>query len=41
MNAQLPSPVQRLSTFVPTKENVLSDTETEWTVRLQQNDVCI
>ena len=33
--------VQRLSTFNPSKSRVLSETETEWTVRLHPNDVSI
>ncbi|CAF9942863.1 MAG: Polynucleotide 5'-hydroxyl-kinase grc3 [Alectoria fallacina] len=31
-------PVQRLSTFDPSRSSVLSETETEWTVRLNPND---
>ena len=37
--AQLMVPVQRLSTFDTSKSKVLSETETEWTVRLHPNDV--
>ena len=36
---QIADPVHRLSTFVPTDGNVLHETDTEWTVRLQRNDV--
>lgn len=32
-------PVQRLSTFDMSRSKVLSETETEWTVRLHPNDV--
>ncbi|KAM0798638.1 hypothetical protein BDR22DRAFT_858303 [Usnea florida] len=32
------SPVQRLSTFDPLRSKVLSETETDWTVRLHPND---
>ena len=35
------SPVQRLSTFDPLRSKVLSETETDWTVRLHPNDVSI
>ena len=31
---------ENLSTFVPSKDNVLSDINAEWTVRLVENDVC-
>ena len=34
-------PVQRLSTFDPSRSSVLSETETEWTVRLNPNDVSV
>ncbi|KAL2039430.1 hypothetical protein N7G274_007702 [Stereocaulon virgatum] len=30
--------VHRLSSFIPTESNVLSETDTEWTIRLQRND---
>lgn len=33
--------VQRLSTLDPIRSNILSETETEWTVRLHPNDVSI
>ena len=33
------SPIQRLSTFNPTRSKVLSETENDWTVRLHPNDV--
>ena len=36
---QTAGPVHRLSTFIPTESNVLSETDTEWTIRLQRNDV--
>lgn len=39
--AQPMAPVQRLSTLDPSKSKVLSQTETEWTVRLHPNDVRI
>lgn len=39
--AQSMAPVQRLSTFDPSKSRVLSETETEWTVRLHPNGVSI
>lgn len=32
------TPVQRLSTFDPLRSKVLSETETDWTVRLHPND---
>ena len=35
------TPVQRLSTFDPLRSKVLSETETNWTVRLHPNDVSI
>lgn len=35
------TPVQRLSTFDPLRSKVLSETETDWTVRLHPNDVSI
>ena len=35
------APVQRLSTFDPLRSKVLSETETDWTVRLHPNDVSI
>ena len=38
---QTKSPVRRLSTFDPSKSKVLSETETEWTIRLHPNDVSI
>ena len=38
---QLMAPVQRLSTFDPSKSKILSETETEWTVRLHPNDVSV
>ncbi len=34
-------PTQRLSTFDLSRSKVLSETETEWTVRLHPNDVSI
>lgn len=40
-SAHLMAPVQRLSTFDPSRNKVLSETETEWTVRLHPNDVSI
>ena len=39
--AQSMAPVQRLSTFDPSRSKVLSETETEWTVRLHPHDVSI
>ena len=38
---QSTAPVQRLSTFLPTGSNILSETETEWTVKLHLKDVRI
>lgn len=35
------APVQRLSTFNLSRSKVLSESETEWTVRLHENDVSI
>lgn len=35
------APVQRLSTLDPSRSKVLSESETEWTVRLHPNDVSI
>ena len=35
------TPAQRLSTFDPLRSKVLSETETDWTVRLHPNDVSI
>lgn len=35
------APVQRLSIFDPPRSKVLSESETEWTVRLHPNDVSI
>ena len=35
------TPVQRLSIFDPLRSKVLSETETDWTVRLHPNDVSI
>ena len=35
------APFQRLSTFDPSRSKVLSESETEWTVRLHPNDVSI
>ena len=35
------APTQRLSTFNPSRSKVMSETETEWTVRLHLNDVRI
>ena len=40
-DVQLMAPVQRLSTFDPSKSKILSETETEWTVRLHPNDVSV
>lgn len=39
--AQSMAPIQRLSIFDPSRSKVLSETETEWTVRLHPNDVRI
>ena len=39
--ARSTTPVQRLSSFDPLRSKVLSETETEWTVRLHPNDVSI
>ena len=39
--AQSMPPIQRLSTFDLSRSKVLSETETEWTVRLHPNDVSI
>lgn len=41
LDVQSPTLVQRLSTFVPTKKYILSDTEKEWTVVLQPSDVWV
>ena len=35
------TPLQRLSTFDPLRSKALSETETDWTVRLHPNDVSI
>ena len=35
------TPVQRLSTFDPLRSKVLSETETDWTVKLHPDDVSI
>lgn len=32
-------PVQELSTFIPTKDNVMGETVEEWTIRLNEADV--
>ena len=35
------SPIQILSTFDPSRSKILSETETEWTIRLHPKDVSI
>ena len=33
-------PAQRLSSFVATKSNVLTELDTEWHISLEEGDVC-
>ena len=40
-SAPTQAPVYQLSTFTPSRDNVVGESDAEWTIRLERNDVSV